>query len=395
VTVTVWGTSDEKSVRGKWFIDKLKEFQTNNPTIKVEYTAQGGYDGVANKLLTGIVGNNLPTMAQMEESLIAQYNTICTDLSGYLSKEKIDDINPGLAASCYWGGKLLAIPSNRSEAMMYCNKTLLEKAGLDVTGPKTWDELYQFAAKMTDKGAGTYGFGALWDTDAWFWESALYSNGGQVVSDDGTKVTFNDNQAGTKIIALYQKMAKEGSMFVPFGRQGDAEELVFQNFVDGKIGMIITSSGDYGTLKKKGMDFITCFQPKGEKYSVVTGGANWIVCNTASEDQKKAAAKIIEFLTTPENCYDFYKTTGYMPATKSALDMPEMKKLIQDEPNFKNIIDQLQYAHKRPQTKNWREMYTYLVQKLEESLLKPDQIDPQKLMDEAQVKCQSIIDSNK
>ena len=63
------------------------------------------------------------------------------------------------------------------------NKNLVEAAGLSTDGPKTWEEFYQYAEAMTDPENGVYGWGQDFDTDAWIWESMLYSYGGEIIFD--------------------------------------------------------------------------------------------------------------------------------------------------------------------------------------------------------------------
>jgi sn-glycerol 3-phosphate transport system substrate-binding protein len=56
-------------------------------------------------------------------------------------------------------GNMLSMPFNSSTPIMYYNKTVFEKAGLDPnTPPKTWEEMGEFAKKIIDSGAAPCGF---------------------------------------------------------------------------------------------------------------------------------------------------------------------------------------------------------------------------------------------
>src|SRR5690606_24347420 len=56
-------------------------------------------------------------------------------------------------------GNILSMPFNSSTPIMYYNKDVFEKAGLDrETPPKTWAELEQFSRQIMESGAAPCGF---------------------------------------------------------------------------------------------------------------------------------------------------------------------------------------------------------------------------------------------
>ena len=62
-------------------------------------------------------------------------------------------------------------------------------------------------------------------------------------------------------------------------------------------------------------------------------------------------------------------------------------------PTYQKALDQLQYAHKRPMTKNWKNMYTVLMDELKECMVNTD-ADPAKATQSAAEQCQKILDEN-
>lgn len=119
-----------------------------------------------------------------------------------------------------------------------------------------------------------------------------------------------------------------------------------------------------------------------------------IVLDSATEEQKKAAGQFIEYLSSDEFVMSFFQFSGYLPTTKSSLETDEMKKLVAEKPQYKVAIDQLEYAHKRPWQKNWRAMYTSIVEHLQLAMIDTTQ-DPQELIHKAAEQSQAIIDENK
>ncbi|MFV0299966.1 MAG: extracellular solute-binding protein, partial [Paracoccus sp. (in: a-proteobacteria)] len=60
-------------------------------------------------------------------------------------------------------GNMLSMPFNSSTPIMYYNKTVFEKAGLDPNAPpKTWAEMEEASKKIVESGAATCGFTTGW-----------------------------------------------------------------------------------------------------------------------------------------------------------------------------------------------------------------------------------------
>jgi sn-glycerol 3-phosphate transport system substrate-binding protein len=395
VEVSFWSIWDPAGKgNGQYFNDVVAAFNAANPDIKVTMYGQGGYDGVAEKLEAAIIAKNQPVIAQTEVSFLARFGVKCADLSKYISKKVIDNYNPGLLRSSYDNKVLKAVPINQSTPIMYLNADLLKKAGLDPNGPKTWDDVVAWSDKIHAMDSSLYGFTMYWDSDAWYWESAVYSFGGDIINNG--KVTFN-NDTGVKIIKLCQDMIKKGTMLNAYGGQENGSDYMGAQFRAGKVAMMVESIGGMSSyIKDPNFSFKVnmCYQPKGTKYSVVSGGANLIVLNDSSEAQKKAAGKFLEFIAQDKYAAGFAQFSGYFPTTLSAIKTPEYQKLFKDYPGYKVAVDQMQYIHQRPWHKNWREMYMTIMESLEASLIDPNS-DASALMAAAADRCQKIIDANK
>ncbi|WP_219836887.1 ABC transporter substrate-binding protein [Paenibacillus sp. R14(2021)] len=395
VKVDFWSIWDPTNGNGKLIADEIVKFNEQNPDIEIVMSGQGGYDGVAEKLEAALVAKNTPVIAQIEESFLARYNPIAADLGKYMSSSTIANYNEGLTRSSYADGMFKAAPMNRSTPILYMNADLLKAAGLDPKGPKTWTELQEYAKKLSNPAKGIYGFSGYWDSDAWYWESAVYSYGGEMVNKDGSQVVF-DNDKGTGIIQLFQTMINDKTMLNAYSAQDNQSDLIKQNFFDGKVAMDWDSIGSMGELIKNAkFNVAVAFQPQeGGKNVVVTGGANMIIIDKATEAQKKAAGKFLDFLANDENVTKFFQTTGYLPTTKSALETPEMKQWLQEKPQYQVAIDQLQFAHSRPWQKNWKAMYTTILEDLKGALIDTSK-DPKEVVHHAAVAAQQIIDENK
>ena len=73
---------------------------------------------------------------------------------------------PGIVA--YYStpdGTMLSFPYNSSSPILYYNKDIFEKAGLDADNPpETWNEVWEAARKIKDSGAAPCGYTSTWLT---------------------------------------------------------------------------------------------------------------------------------------------------------------------------------------------------------------------------------------
>jgi sn-glycerol 3-phosphate transport system substrate-binding protein len=328
--------------------------QVNNShqDVKVQGIFQGNYYDTSAKVQAAIAAGAPPSISQVEISNVSLYADAgaLEDLTPYVKKSKVNtrDFIPGLMDYSYWKKKLVAIPFNRSTPLFYFNKKHLQEAGLDLSGPKTWDELETFAKKLTIPGKR---WGYCSPIDTWFYEAMIFQNGGNILSSDRKHIGFN-NQIGLAPIMLWRKMIDAGIMKMPPGKEYNSWDVAKQSFLNETVSMIVSSTGDVAGLMKGAegkFEVGTCFLPKAKRYGVPTGGANLVMFAKQSPAQKKAAWQFMNWLTAKRQTIVFSQNSGYMPNRLSAVESQVMQDYFKAHPQFKTAIDQLQYTDlKRP-----------------------------------------------
>jgi sn-glycerol 3-phosphate transport system substrate-binding protein len=397
VEIVFWNVFADDSDTGVFLSDAARAFMAENPGIKVTIRGQGGYDSVAEHLETAAASKTLPTIAIIEETFLGRFHPLAADISKYISAETRDNYQKQLLASSYVNGVLMTVPFNRSTPVLYINRTLFDKAGLKET-PSTWDEFADAARKLSDPENGVFGAGVCWDTDAWIFESILYSFGGEIVSENNKTVTFNENGRAADVVKLFQNMYNEGLLFNPYLHQDDPWAVLGSAFLDGKIAMFLGSNGVFGIYEKlmreAGYELQLQTHPSGkDELSVATGGGNIIMFDSAAEAQKLAGGKFIEFLARDEYVAGYTTLSGYLPTTVSSLETEGIKSVMSKNPSYKTAFDQMRYAHRRPLTKNWKAIYKLLTEDLERCLTYSD-TDAVAAMEEAAAACQKILGEN-
>ena len=420
VYIDFWGVWAQDNKKSQYWIQKAEEFcaqyeKDTGISVAFEYFGQGSYQKLSEKLAAGAVTNELPVISQIEDQATATFYTLAADLSKYLSKEAIDNYMDGLLVSCTQKGVLRAVPAGRSYVLCTVNVDLLEQAGhkLEELDTWTWDDYVKITTDIAALGDDIYGTTIYWDEDAWPWESALYSEGGNIDNEDGTKIVFADDggKAAAKVVSMYVDLVNKGVAFndlVNVTMPGDADW--YPLWADGKLGMYIASITSYksGMNHRDGREggslgfrMAAAHQPAGAAgFSVVTGGSNMMIMDSATETQKKIAAAYFEYLAQDDNAAEWMDVSGYMAVTEGVRNSEAFKKVTEADPNLLYIYEHSSEAHARPTTAKWQEMYLNVLMQGEGSLfdisVHPDQwTDPAKV--EAQVckwaeACQKIID---
>lgn len=156
-----------------------------------------------------------------------------------LEKKVRETLVPGSYTAMEYKGKLYGVSPTPSVNILFWNKDLLRKAGLDPDkAPTTWAELKANADKVTAAGAGKF-FGGGAYVGPHFGGSLRYyslilANGGDIL-DASQKPTLNTD----KVVSAVQWI-KDLNKNMPVGLAGDPDEgAYFTAFNQGKIAYII------------------------------------------------------------------------------------------------------------------------------------------------------------
>ncbi len=331
------------------------DFNASQDQWKVVAEYQGNYYDIAAKLQASLLDGSEPDIVQMECSrtpLFSDYGSFAelTDLMASVGLDAKEYFYDGFLADCDWGEGLYALPFNRSTPMFYYNKTLFDEYGL--TAPTTWDELHETAKKLSIEGE-RWGFEV--PIDQWFYCCFVLEAGGQLMNEEKTQLTVN-NEAGTASLNWMREMIEDGSMKAPPGSEYNGYEAARSDLAAGITTMIISSSGDLGTLRKTcNFEVGTAFLPGNPDYGVVTGGAN--VCVLAGHDDKaQGVAEFLKYLTSPDVAGQWAVSTGYVPTSEAAANSDVYQTYLNDVPAGTTALKQMAYAGNQPVIPQWAEI---------------------------------------
>ncbi|MEU5317458.1 sugar ABC transporter substrate-binding protein [Streptomyces sp. NPDC021056] len=224
------------------------------------------------------------------------------DLTPYVKELKsYDTIQQQLRDVYTVDGKVYGIPRTGYSMGLIYNRALFEKAGLDPDRPPaTWDELRAAAKKIAALGDGTVGYAdySAQNQGGWHFTAELYSQGGDVVSDDGKKATVDTPEGRAVLQNLHEMRWTDDSM-------GSKQLLVIndvqQMMGSGKLGMYLSAPDNIPILvKEKGgayQDLALAPMPGGQ--GTLIGGDGYMFNKKASPAEIRAGLKWLDhmFLT--------------------------------------------------------------------------------------------------
>ena len=213
----------------------IAEFEKQNPNIKVELQTIG-YDDYFTQLQGKVVGGNAADVFELNYENFVAYasqgalydvSSLLGDTSGF-NKTALDAFN--------YQGKQYGVPNSFSNCVMFCNKALFDKAGIDYpTDDWTWKDVETASRKIMALGDNIWGFYRPWSFFEFFKGAA--QNGGSLMSADGKAFTVNtpENIEAAELMAGWQLDSHIMPTAAEMAGMGD-----WDLFKSGRLGMLVT-----------------------------------------------------------------------------------------------------------------------------------------------------------
>jgi ABC-type sugar transport system permease subunit/ABC-type glycerol-3-phosphate transport system substrate-binding protein len=214
IKLTVWGM--ESNAESKDLDAEVAAFEVQHPGVTVIMLSMGAGAMNPQKLMTAIVGGVPPDLVLQGRFVIGDWasrgafrpldDLLQSDArsSDPLAIRKANFI-PATWAEAQYQGKVYAIPNDNDDRLLYYNRTLFKKAGLDPNNPPhTWEQMIVDAKKLTLHDASgnleqlgidpLYGQGWLY---LWSWQED-----GDFMSADGRRCIIDNAHTVKALTAL-------------------------------------------------------------------------------------------------------------------------------------------------------------------------------------------------
>src|SRR5690606_354624 len=143
----------------------------------------------------------------------------------------------------------------------------------------------------------------------WMFGALAKQNGEVLMSGDGTRVHFN-KPAVVEALQFWRDLAVTHRV-MPAGtiEWGTLR----QNFLEGRTAMMWHTTGNLTAVKEAAtFDFGVAMLPGNKEPGSPTGGGNFYLFADTTDEERKAALKLIQFMTSPEKAAEWSIATGYM-----------------------------------------------------------------------------------
>ncbi len=247
-------------------------------------------------------------------------------------------------------GNMLSMPFNSSTPILYYNKNVFEKAGLDPNAPpRTWEEVESFSKKIMDSGAAKCGFTTGWiswvqleNFSAWHNQPiGTLENG---FGGLGSELTVN-GPVQAKHWANLKKWQDEG-VFQYGGPVGGNDAP--PKFYSQECAIYMNSSASRAGVVANAKDFEVGYGmlpyysdvPGAPQNSIIGGATLWVLQGRPAEEYK-GVADFFNYLSSAEVQADWSQFSGYLPITQAAYDLGKSQGFYDKNPGTEVSIQQI------------------------------------------------------
>ena len=248
-----------------------------------------------------------------------------------LSEELLSDVYPNMLNACSIDGEAYGVPMYVSPFLLYYNKDLFEKAGLDPnTPPTTYEEMLEIAPKLaelkTDDGNQVYPFGlttASVPVSGACLTSSVYNFGGTVLDENGN-LAIDDGFRDA--VNMWKELHDKG-----YNPENSKLKDLRNLFALGQLAMYYDQSWGFNGVKSinpDAADFIASAAPlkggNGEGASVLQAGTLMVMDN--GDARKAATAKLVDYIMSEEKISQYFEdVTPAYPSRQSMEDLAVVK----------------------------------------------------------------------
>lgn len=324
--VTFWQFDTAAQAISAWEA-AIKDFEAKNPDIEVQMEIVPWADQ-QQKITTGIATGELPDVSMMGNNVVAQYAASgnLAPLKSYIdqwSEEEgmdiVEDWYDGDISYYTYENEIYGSPVADETRMIFFNKELFEKAGLDPeTPPTTWEEMQEAARALTD--SGIIGWAAPMSKQyvtVQTFMSVYLSYGAELFDSSGQCAL--DSAEFKQALEYYTGIFTAGLTSPDAANQ--AQEDIFNLYSTGAAGMFIQGPNRYAALQSENPDLLKVTGiapiPAGpEGIFGFLGGWPLVMWNTT--EVPDAAAKFMHFASSPTGgLKGITETSGLLPGRKS------------------------------------------------------------------------------
>ena len=399
--VKVWVQFSDETAEGKAWEQVVQNFNKKYKgkyKVVTEYIPRSGSGGgYEDKVNAAITTNSLPDVITLDGPNTAAYakSKVITPLDDYLKDNNMEDVLDSIKQQGTYDGKFYAFGYSESNVGIYYNKKMFKEAGIDESSlptlkkPWTWDEFKAVSKKLKDhfkEAAIDFRLNSNDEMLPYAYMPLIWSNGGRVVNEDGTKAEgyFNSKES-TQAVQFIQDLVKEGYTTVSPVEKG---------FETGQYPMLLSGSWTIADLQTnyKDIDFgILPYPVSNKTKKLVSPSGSWQLAVTTKSNKKDAAAEFVIFATNTESSDILSLGNSVLPIRKSTIE--NIKDKVSEPMRF--LMEQnAATAHARPVVVAYPQVSRSFQQAMQDISYYEENPDVQKVLDSRAKEMQTAIDDS-
>jgi multiple sugar transport system substrate-binding protein len=379
------------------FRDVIAGFAEEEPDVKVKLVEASDRDDLIARVSTSIAGGTPPELFLINYRFFGQFAA-----KGALEEleDRMEDSDafaesdfyaPALDAFRFGDGdKITCLPQNASSLVVYYNRDLFSKYGVEE--PKagwTWDDFTDAAVKLTkdtDGDGKTDIYGAGIETQLIRLAPFLWSNGANLVKDDLSGFDLGTPEAAEVLDEFFK--LRVNYQVIPTEEEVESEEDEAR-FMNGRTAMLFESRRAVPGLRTvTAFDWDAAPLPRfKEAASILHSDA---YCMPKAASNKEAAWRFIEFALGEE---------GQRIASESGRTVPSLKSVAESEAfldpdkkpkNSQVFLDALDNMRAVPSISTWPEIADAAEPVLEEAMYE-EEASPSEIASQVDAKTKDLF----
>jgi multiple sugar transport system substrate-binding protein len=339
----------------------VDRFEASHPGVRVAVEQLTWKSGLE-KIQAAMASGTQPDLCELGSTWLPRfsYEGVLMDVT-HVYEEQADSFL--MWESARWKGRVYGLPWVQGSRVLFYNRELFRRAGLDPDlPPQTWDDLFDAARRVDALGDDVHGFGLNLGERYILYKKFMafaWGNGGRIVDDDG-RVAFDGDET-LEALEFYLKLSQYSLK--------EKQEVLDHEFKTGKLGMQVSGAWNLANYRVEapGLDYGVALVPRPARdrgTHASFAGAEMLVVFKGSKEQE-LALELARFLQAyPQAREVSIAAESVFPASTHVLGDSTFTR----DPRVRVFIEQSVTSHTAPAHPGWIEMEDVINTAIEETL---------------------------
>lgn len=321
-SLTVWIMEGTNPDATPFFTEVKSEFKKETGAdLNVQFVP---WSAAHDKFVAAVGGGETPDVAEVGTTWTPEFGEagILTDLTDKVkSSSASSDLVSSLQTAGEVDGKLYGMPWYAGVRSVIYRTDVFDELG--IKAPTTWDEWLAAAQKIKTAKPDLVAMPVAGNNEYGVYPFVWGAGGEIATQQDGKWKSQLDSAEARRGIQFYTDLATKHGLSSPAAATWKETDLL-DNFVQGKLAMMISGSWTPATIMSKAPDLkgkIGAFPIPGEKSGIspsFVGGSHLAVFSESKNGD--LAWKLVQMMTVGKFASEWATQSGYFPGLKSLLD---------------------------------------------------------------------------